>query len=197
MGDELQLGFLKELKGTKISNEKENHNYNFNDNPPYEIIDNKYISEKELDVIRKVEESLEKFHNKGSFKRSLNYLFITEKLNPFDTFLKLTSNSKTKLKYLNDDEAYKYLFDQLKDDVNENEYLNYIKLDYLLKNKMKPKIWWNYSITKEERNAYFNLFNEKYNIDSITFYNYSIIDVIENKITLFIYKNNTVTKLEI
>ena len=49
MGDELQLGFLKELKGTKISNEKQQHNYNFDNNPPYEIINNKYINEEELD----------------------------------------------------------------------------------------------------------------------------------------------------
>jgi len=66
MGDELQLGFLKELKGTKISNEKKEHNYTFDNNPPYEVINNKYISEKELDIIRKVEKSLEKYPCEGS-----------------------------------------------------------------------------------------------------------------------------------
>ena len=197
MGDELQLGFLKELKGTKISNEKEEHNYNFDNNPPYEVIDNKYINKDELDIIRKVEESLEKYHNKGCFKRSLEYLFITNKLNPFDTFLELTTNAEKELKYLNDDEAYKYLFKQLKDKVNEKEYLDLIKLDYLSKNKMKPKIWWDYSLSKEDRNKYFELFKEKYNVDSITFYNYSIVDIIDNKICLFTYKDNNVTQLNI
>ena len=196
MGDELQLGFLKELKGTKISNEKKEHDYTFDSNPPYEIINNKYISEKELDIIRKVEESVEKYHNKGCFKRTMEYLFINNKLNPFDTFLELSNKVIKPLKYLNDDEAYKHLFETLKDRVNSTELLDTIKLDYLLKNKLKPKIWWNYSIGKEERNKLFDIFNKKYNIDSITFHNYSYLDIIYNEIHLFIYKNNTVTHLK-
>lgn len=197
MGDELQLGFLKELKGTKISNEKNEHDYSFENEPPYEVIDNKYISKNELDIIRKVEESLEKYHNKGCFKRSLEYLFITKKLDPFETFFKLTNESNKQLKFLNDDEAYKYLFETLKDYVDQNKFLDFIKLDYLHKNKMKPKIWWDYSISKEDRNKYFELFNKQHNIDSITFHNYSIVDIIDNNICLFIYKDNTVNYLKI
>ena len=140
MGEELQLGFLKELKGTKISNEKKEHEYTFDNNPPYEIINNKYINEIELDIIKKVESSLEKYHNKGCFKRSLEYLFLENKLDPFETFFMLTNNSNKELKYLNDDESYKYLYDQLKDKVDSKRFLNIIKLDYLLKNKMKHKI---------------------------------------------------------
>lgn len=197
MGDELQLGFLKELKGTKISNEKKEHEYTFDINPPYEIISNKYINENELNIIRKVEQALEKYHNKGCYKRSLKYLFIDNKLDPFETFLQLANNSKKELKYLNDDESYKYLFNSLKDKVNEEEFLNLIKLDYLLKNKMKPKIWWNYALSKEEKSKWFELFNQKYNIDSITFYNYSYLEVTNNETTLFIYKDNKVTQYKI
>ena len=193
MGEELQLGFLKELKGTKISNEKKSHNYKFDDNPPYEIINNKYISEQELDIIRNVEESLEKFHNKGCYKRVMNFLFIENELDPFETFLSLTKNAPKQLKYLNDDESYSYLYNELKTKVNARKLLNNIKLDYLLKNKMKPKIWWDYSLTKEDRNKYFTIFNEQYNIDSITYHNYSYVDVIDNEIILFIYKDNKVT----
>lgn len=196
MGDELQLGFLKELKGTKISNTKDEHDYKFENTPPYEVINNKYISEKELDIIRKVEKSLEKFHNKGSFKRTLEYLFIKKKLIPFDTFLYLSSNTNKDLKYYNDDEAYKYLFDSLKDKVNEKELLNYIKLDYLLKNKLKPKIWWETSLSKEDKSKYFKLFNSKFNISLQTFYNYSYLDIIDGNILLFIYKDNKVTLLK-
>ena len=197
MGEELQLGFLKELKGTKISNEKEEHNYTFDNNPPYEIINNKYISEKELDIIKKVESSLEKYHNKGCYKRAINYLFIEKQLNPFEIYLKLTEGSKKDLKYLNDDESYKYLYDSLKYLVDEKVYLDLIKLDYLLKSKMKPKIWWNYGISKEDRSNYFKSFNKKYSIDSLTFYNYSYLDIINDEVCLFIYKNNNVTLLKI
>jgi hypothetical protein len=75
--------------------------------------------------------------------------------------------------------------------------LNNIKLDYLLKNKIKPKIWWDYTLSKEDKNIYFDIFNKEYNIDSITFYNYSYLDIIDKKINLFIYKDNKVTHLKV
>ena len=192
MGEELQLGFLKELKGTKISNEKDSHDYDFNTNPPYEIISNKYLNKEDLDIIRKVESALEKYHNKGCYTNTIEYLFIKNNLDPFETFLKLTNESKEELKYLNDDKSYKHLFDTIKDQVNEYEYLDAIKLDYLLKNNIKPKIWWDNKITAKEKQKYFKLFNEKFGIDNYTFYNYGYLDVIDNKIYLFIYKNNSI-----
>jgi len=197
MGDELQLGFLKELKGTKISNEKKEHNYTFDHNPPYEIINNKYINETELDIIRNVEEGLEKYHNKGCYKRTMNYLFSKNTLDPFNTFLKLKTHSKKELKFLNDDESYKHLYETLKDEVNKDELLYNIKLDYLLKNKIKPKIWWEYNLNKKDIQSYYDLFNNNYNIDSLTFFNYSHIEKYNNKLLLFIYKNNTVKLLTI
>ena len=197
MGEELQLGFLKELKGTKISNEKDDHDYDFDINPPYEIISNKYLNKEELDIIRKVESALEKYHNKGCYKNSMEYLFIKNNLDPFDTFLKLTNQSNKELKYLNDDESFSYLFHTLKDGLNEKEYLDIIKLDYLLKNKIKPKIWWENKINKEEKQKYFELFNKNFAIDNYTFYNYGYLDIINDKIYLFIYKNNTVRVLNI
>lgn len=190
MGEELQLGFLKELKGTKISKEKSDHDYDFQMNPPYEIISNKYVSEEELNIIHQVEEALEKYHNKGCYKNAMDFLFIKNKLNPFETFLTLQKKSNTPLKYLNDDLSYMHLFNTLKDQVNEQEYLDAIKLDYLLKNKMKPKIWWKQMISKEDKNKYFELFNKEYGIDNFTFYNYSYIDIISGNLYLFIYKNN-------
>ena len=69
-------------------------------------------------------------------------------------------------------------------------------MDYLLKNKIKPKIWWDYSITKEDLKTYFNIFNNEHNIDSMTFYNYSHIEKQKNKLILFVYKNNKVTIYE-
>ena len=123
----------------------------------------------------------------------MDYLFIQNNLDPFDTFLSLTNNAPKQLKYLNDDESYSYLYNQLKTKVNTKQLLNNIKLDYLLKNKMKPKIWWDYSLSKEDRNKYFDIFNKQYSIDSITFHNYSYIDTINNEIILFVYKDNKVT----
>ena len=192
MGDELQLGFLKELKGTKISNEKNEHLYDFDSNPPYEIISNKYVSVEDLNIVREVEEALEKYHNKGCYKNTMEFLFIKNKLDPFETFLTLYKKSQIKLKYLNDHESYQHLYDCLKHLVNEKEYLDVIKLDYLLKNKIQPKIWWPQIITKDKKHDYFKRFNEEYSIDNYTFYNYSYLDIINDELYLFIYKYNNV-----
>jgi hypothetical protein len=122
----------------------------------------------------------------------MEYIFIKNNLNPFDTFLLLESTSSKELKYLNDDESYKHLYNTLKDNFDNDEYLDVIKLDYLLKNKLKPKIWWDKTITREDKNKYFELFNKKYGIDNFTFYNYGYLDIINNEVCLFIYKNNDV-----
>ena len=73
--------------------------------------------------------------------------------------------------------------------MNEKEYLDTIKLDSLSKNKLKPKIWWEQIITREEKQRYFEMFNIAYGIDNFTFYNYSYLDIINDQIYLFIYKN--------
>ena len=70
-------------------------------------------------------------------------------------------------------------------------------MDYLFKNKMKPKVWWEQPYSREDKNKYFELFNSKYNIDLQTFYNYSILDKINDKISLFVYKNNSIKHYEL
>ena len=82
--EELQLGTLKELKGTHISKTKQDHEYIFSDTAPFEVISNKYITKEDLDKIRTVEKAVDKFYNYGYFKNTINYLFNELKLNPFD-----------------------------------------------------------------------------------------------------------------
>ena len=48
---ELQLGFLKFLKGTHLMTLIDEHKYTYDPKTPYEIIDNKYISKDELKEI--------------------------------------------------------------------------------------------------------------------------------------------------
>ena len=155
-----------------------------------------YLDAIAIVVASSMEEALEKYHNKGCFKRTMTFLFTENNLDPFDTFYLLANNCCKKLKLLNDDEAYKYLFETLKNKVSNLDFLQAIKLDYLLKNKIKPKIWWDYNISKEEIKYYFEIFNKEHKIDSHTYYNYSHIEKNGNELLLFIYKNNKVTMLK-
>ncbi|MBQ2880638.1 MAG: DUF4080 domain-containing protein [Clostridia bacterium] len=65
--DCLQLGFLKMLKGTQITHQDE-HEYIYEDNSPYQILSNKYISYSELRVLEKIANILDLYLNSGLCK---------------------------------------------------------------------------------------------------------------------------------
>lgn len=75
--DELQLGFLKFLKGTPMRKDAEKHGYRFDPNPPYEIIRSDYLDEQALASFRLAEHMLEVFWNKGRAKRTLKHISET------------------------------------------------------------------------------------------------------------------------
>lgn len=85
--DMLQLGFLKCLKGTRIREEADIHDYNYASFPPYEIISNQYISAAELYRLRQIEVLVDRYFNSGAFKQSLAFIFAAQIYStPFDFF---------------------------------------------------------------------------------------------------------------
>ena len=103
-GKELQLGFLKFLRGTKMMDYIIEHEYVYDKLPPYEIIRNKYLSVEDLNVIHVVENSLNYYYNNSTkdnrprLKKAFNYLFKNKLItNPWNFFLDLANyipNSK-------------------------------------------------------------------------------------------------------
>ena len=71
---QLQLGFLKFLKGTKLRYTAENGGYQFNDFPPYEILSGRHITFDELIVLKGIAELVERYYNSGRFDFSLEYI---------------------------------------------------------------------------------------------------------------------------
>jgi len=84
--DMLQLGFLKFLKGSRISEEREKMQAVVNENAPYEIISNMYITEEEIRLLKKIEDLTERMYNSGRFRRTLKYLMKELNLSPFKFF---------------------------------------------------------------------------------------------------------------
>lgn len=70
----MQLGFLKLLRGTRIREEAEKHEYKYRAYPPYEIIENKYINVDEILILKAVEEAIDRTWNSGRFTYTLEYL---------------------------------------------------------------------------------------------------------------------------
>ncbi|MGP1569559.1 MAG: DUF4080 domain-containing protein [Eubacteriales bacterium] len=84
--DNLQLGFLKLLKGTAIRNDRVKYGYAFRDVAPYEVISSKYISAEGIARLKMVETILELYHNKGGFWKTVKYAISIFDGNAFDFY---------------------------------------------------------------------------------------------------------------
>ncbi len=91
----LQLGFLKLIRGTRIRREAEMHGYKYRDYPPYEVIENKYISTYDILRLKGVEEVLDRTWNSGRLNATLDYLLFYFST-PFELYENLAMYLKKK-----------------------------------------------------------------------------------------------------
>ena len=94
---EIQLGFLKFLKGTSTRATASEHNYVYDTKAPYQIIESKYLSREELKKIHVVEHVLGVYWNKKRSPRAFKYL--SEKMSIFDFMLQLGEFADGKLNF--------------------------------------------------------------------------------------------------
>lgn len=71
--DELQLGFLKVLKGTEMAEMVQKHRYIVGVQAPYEVFENQWISMSQMSILKDVEVLLGYYYNSGKFVMSLKY----------------------------------------------------------------------------------------------------------------------------
>jgi len=74
---EVQLGFLKMLRGTSLRHNAGEYGYTFNEKAPYEICSNNDITVKDIQRIHAAEHALEKYWNSGKFKRTMQTILET------------------------------------------------------------------------------------------------------------------------
>ena len=195
-GKELQLGFLKFLRGTKMLDMVDEHEYKYSKKAPYEIISNKYLSNDDLKEIEMVEKSLNRYYNSGILPKLFNYLLDNNLISSYYEFFK---GLYKELEHYQKDELFKILDDYLKLLFPENyDYLHHILLiDYLENFKVKPKIWWDYKKI-ENREELFNTICMK--IPSLSLellYRYSVVLIYKNEVFLIIYKDFNATSYKV
>ena len=71
--DQLQLGFLKVLKGTMMEEEVKNYSILYRNQPPYEVLGTKWLSYDEIILLKGVEELVELYYNSGQYTLTLKY----------------------------------------------------------------------------------------------------------------------------
>ena len=190
-GKELQLGFLKLLKGTKLYQEKEMYGYKYNENAPYNIVCNNFMSIEDIANIHIVEDAFERFYNKGYYKNAINYV-LDNVDNAFMFFYQLGKVSITS-KRLSD--TFKLLDDFVKESVNldYNEFHKLLIVDYLSYHSVKPSSWWDEKITPKEKNVILRDNQENGNLpyDLNVLYKYSLLVSLDSIYIVAIYKDNT------
>ena len=186
---ELQLGFLKLLKGTKLYEEKDKYGYIFNESAPYDIISNDFMSIEDIKNIHLLEDAFERYYNNVYYKISINYI-LDNIDNPFDFFFEL-GTKELKSKRLQD--TFKLLDDFIKNkNINYNEFHKLLILDYLNIHNIKPTCFWNEKISPKEKNELLRNYKEKNLLseDLSTLYKYSLVIPLKNEVIIAIYKDN-------
>jgi anaerobic magnesium-protoporphyrin IX monomethyl ester cyclase len=137
---ELQLGFLKFLKGTPVREKYEQYGFKFDPNPPYQIIESNYLSKEQLHKITVVEHALEIYWNKKKAPNTLKY--ITANYSIFDFLLGVGLHFETKRDF------HKFSLTDVYSIMTEYVEINHaddpiikqlIAVDYYLHHKVKPQ----------------------------------------------------------
>ena len=155
--EEIQLGFLKLLRGSSMREEAELYDMKYSPYPPYEILSTKDISYDELLVLKKVEHMVDKYYNSQKFNNVIKF-FIDKFETPFDFFLSLGEFFEMKGYFnrnIGNSEYYK-VFLEFNEKVlkSDNSILrDIIKYDYLTFNKRRgmPEFLENRMTKEEER----------------------------------------------
>lgn len=205
---ELQLGFLKMLRGTFLRRNADKYGYKYSTLAPYEIESNDDISHEELERIHDAEHALEKYWNSGKFSRTMQVLT--------DTYYK---------------DRYFELFDEIGQYYNlhnlphhgyrlEDIFLflhNFLlsrgidlftelRTDYYCNFKIRPHGFWDDKIEKRERKQLLyqigndKPFLQKYGLNRKIIEKQAAIDIVENSdneylLTVFLQQNNSVEHL--
>lgn len=136
---ELQLGFLKKLKGTKLAKDAARYGYEFAPLPPYEIIDNLFISQSEIQQMKLAEIGLESLWNRKRLLTTIQHLVKEKLIDPYLFFEEMGRCIK-KDAIKQETSFYELVYRWAL--THSFDLTDHIKRDYLMKNRVRPKRFW-------------------------------------------------------
>ena len=86
--NQLQMGFLKVLKGSYMYEHAEEYEILYHDRPPYEVLATKWLSYDDILKMKRIEEMLEVYYNSGQFEIAMKVLKCTYN-SAFDMYQRL------------------------------------------------------------------------------------------------------------
>ncbi|MDD5292714.1 MAG: DUF4080 domain-containing protein [Candidatus Izemoplasmatales bacterium] len=144
--EELQLGFLKYLRGTQMRRDAAINHEVFQEEPPYEVIETPSLSPGDLDYIKDVAAMLDLYHNKGFMPLTMK-IIASHVASMFQFFREIGSFYKIKgyqtHRYQLFDVFVRLLeFTHIYDPFLQTQIIDTLKQEYLRHHSIKPYIWW-------------------------------------------------------
>lgn len=155
--EELQLGFLKMLRGTGLRNQAKDFQYEYMDQAPYEMVSNRSLPFDDVLRIKQVEDVLEKYWNDHRMDLGVEYLVSQVFETPFDFFQQFgdywEKQGWSKIGHQLED-LFKRLisFVQTSQPACLETLTALLQIDYLARSQFKPrKPWWDYTVSKQDK----------------------------------------------
>ncbi|MBS2968543.1 B12-binding domain-containing radical SAM protein [Metabacillus sp. KIGAM252] len=160
--EELQLGFLKMLRGTGLRLRAAQHDYVYMDHSPYEILKNNVLTFDDISRIKQVEDVLEKYWNDHRMDETVEYLVQHIFPSPFDFFQEFGT--------FWDDQGWSRIGHQLEDLFKRlRDFIEaaapghleaataFMTYDYLKNQRYKPRkaLWDDAMLAKEDRDLFY------------------------------------------
>lgn len=141
--EQLQLGFLKVLKGSYMHEKAGDYGIYYRSHPPYEVLYSRWLSYEEVLRLKRVEEMVELYYNSGQFRHTLK-LLERAFASPFRLYERLAEHYEEKGYFINTP-ARSYRYDVLldfalrMDSGNEELYRELLTYDMYLREKCKSR----------------------------------------------------------
>jgi len=135
--EQLQLGFLKMIKGTGMRARAEEFEYEYKNYAPYEVLCNKFISYDEILKLKDIEDILERYYNSNNFSLSVKYIIENYYSESAFKFFEDFADYFNKMGYFHlaqgKNQLYSILADFYKEKVGENYdlFMEILKYDYV------------------------------------------------------------------
>lgn len=144
---QLQLGFLKVLKGSPIAAKCEEYGLAFTDLPPYEVLKTNWISYAELAKLKAAEEMVDSYYNSGQFGNALEFLlehcFGGDEFGVFEGLAQWYEARGIEKLNLSRNSKYESLLEfglgLLEDEADRQAFRDAIALDYYLRDNVRSR----------------------------------------------------------
>ncbi len=200
--EQLQLGFLKVLKGSYMHSRAEEYGLTYQERPPFEVLSTKWLSYAEILKLKTVEEMVETYYNSGQFVCTIQLLEkdwsdkfgIYEKIGRYyeDNNLHMINHSRLA--------RYEILFDFIcrQPGLNIEKYKQSLTMDLYLRDNVKnrPAFAGETGIAKAESAAFYEAESKEHRYlkgyeqyDKRQMRKMTHLEKIDGRIVLFDYKN--------